>query len=270
MVNRERQIVTAADLNWLRTHNVPFFSDGGGRNFTNSLEVAIDKDKGRFLEIFGRVISSGLTEDQSFCQRDLPAIEEIALQTELFRVLNSTDIVVSLAHRGTTPFEHIFNVIRKLNTEGLSPVERIIVRLAAYLHDIGKVAYVEVDAIGRVGQINDIKHSVVGAEMTRVMFKLLKLPPDLTESMQQKIIRLIFYHHSFKGVKQLEKDKRLKTLKERGVDLCELDLLKRLIVADMSSVPDYLSLVAGFIRICEDFYSFLIMNKVIVPNGQKT
>lgn len=99
-----------------------------------------EADKEVFLKVASLLWDTRKSTDKDFKQTIHPQVLSLLAQSEIFKRLSDTHIQVTRAHTGVVPFQHIKNVAEAAAAEqaGLNDYQVFIIRLAAYVHDLGK------------------------------------------------------------------------------------------------------------------------------------
>lgn len=163
--------------------------------------------------------------DEDFNEQILPKIVELASQSPLFQRLHAVPPEQrSSAHADFTPFEHSINVLKLLNTEGLTPHQRYETRKSALLHDLGKIMIA-------IGDNND-DHPFLSAWIAKTYLE----QTDSSSQHRSNVINLIQYHHVLQALEQgvLEQDEVNKIIPAEI-----LPMLGALSLADVQSVTGY-------------------------------
>jgi hypothetical protein len=135
------------------------------------------------LEKVKQIIDQDLNDEEY--RKEIPNIETILLDTWIFNQQNNSEIKVSQAHTGVTPFAHTMDVLRLLKTDGLEKNEIRAIRWAAVWHDIGKI-------FGAVPP-EAYFHSQLSVNISEAFFR--QQYPDWTEDFTEHVLDSIRYHH---------------------------------------------------------------------------
>jgi hypothetical protein len=274
-----RETVTPADLkpfarNLLNERNGTFWQlDKDEQGKERLWWPSYDQDIMAVLTIIGLIEATADDDDQTFLESHLAFIEQLLKSLPMFQRLDFQDIVVTKGHKGITPYRHIINVIKTLNTYGATKEERILLRLEAIFHDLGKAI-----SAGFEGNISELmeqfahrKHSHPShAEFSGLVIIELMQNKEIknvfrdmgkrvgSDDLGGKLVKLIINHHIFEDLQgkiMLRKDKeenggfdgRVKIDEDVKAELGRFTpdewllfmLTFRFSRADMGSTPDY-------------------------------
>jgi hypothetical protein len=232
-----------------------------------------DQDIMAILTVIWLIEATADGDDQTFLDSHLAFIEQLLKSLPMFQRLDFQDIVVTKGHTGVTPYQHIINVIKTLNTAGATKEEKILLRLEAIFHDLGKAI-----SAGFEGNISELmeqfahrKHSHPShAEFSALVIMELMRNKEVKNAFRDigksvgstdlgdKLVKLIINHHLFEDLQgkiKSRKDKEEKGGFDGCIDINEdvkeelatfttddwllFMLTFRFSRADMGSTPDY-------------------------------
>jgi hypothetical protein len=163
-----------------------------------------------FQRVFKLLIATDEYDDDQFLTEIVPAVEKLIKNSPLFMRLQSPDIVVTKAHTGITPYEHTLAVARQLKTDKLNPRDRVMLRLLAFYHDVGKglSAGMSREKIQAAMQEHDHKahshpsHSELAVLMIRKLYQTLKDSIFVDKYFWQDLEFVTLEHHLFQDIQQ--------------------------------------------------------------------
>jgi hypothetical protein len=100
----------------------------------------INLDRQVFKSVMTLLSIANCFEDDRFKKDILPTIKHLLDNTQLFRFLADPEIILTKAHQknGLNSAEHIFKVLDELPTKYLDDKHKLILRVFALHHDLGK------------------------------------------------------------------------------------------------------------------------------------
>lgn len=168
--------------------------------------------------------------DPVFVRDFLPGLLTLMQESFFFAALDDPSIRVSPAHTGTTPFVHTGNVIRELETGGLTSDERYYARWSAVFHDLGKLFIATAD-----GQQH---HAEISYEVMK----------DYLASRQDheaiEYLPALRFHHALEHIEtadqsQVKPDEVKDYLRSLVPTESARKVLAALVLADRKSIPSY-------------------------------
>jgi CRISPR/Cas system-associated endonuclease Cas3-HD len=196
--------------------------------------------------------------DEAFVDYILPHLEVFMSKSEIWTRLKSSDIKVTKGHKNLRPYDHIINVLKSLNTKDLTSLQRLIVRLAAIGHDLGKaisagIPREEVDVL--MNEYFNKSHSFPNHDLLSVLIlESLATHPLLQKKIQkigektwQQMLLIVHNHHIFEfKIKPEEGIDEFADLQTQMPDISkDEDSLEALLLtfvlafADTNSTPEY-------------------------------
>lgn len=179
--------------------------------------MTIDKDL--FRGVCGIIYGSKQVPDREFRDRIIPKLQDYLTPSPIFQRLNDPNIVVTAAHQGTTPYTHIWNVVRCLQTRGLGPEMAGLVRLSAIYHDTGKAissGLSSTQAREIMASFGNTKHShpnhaeistLVARELLDTPFASICMdwltPSGSQLSGREIFLQLLLNHHYFEDIRPI-------------------------------------------------------------------
>ena len=195
----------------------------------------IHLDRQIFKSVLSLLNIANCFTDERFKKDILPTIKHLLKNTQLFQFLADPEIVLTQAHQknGLNSAEHIFKVLDELPTERLSDKHKLILRIFALHHDLGKAisAGLIKAEVEQALEANDfpemrdgqgqLKNSFPDHQLTSALI-FLSLYQGRTNQLQNELIgeeeiNLIAYlianHHSFSDFvpnpKELKHEKQI-------------------------------------------------------------
>jgi hypothetical protein len=100
----------------------------------------INLDRQIFKSALDLLSISNCFRDETFLKEILPAIKTLVNNTQLFKLLADPEIILTKAHQqnGLNSAEHIFKVLEGIPTEHLDDKHKLLLRVFALHHDLGK------------------------------------------------------------------------------------------------------------------------------------
>jgi len=100
----------------------------------------IDQDRRIFTSVLDLLSMANYFKDEVFKKDFLPIIKHLLNDTQLFQFLADPEIILTKAHQqnGLNSAEHIFKVLDELPTEHLDNKHKVLLRIFAIHHDLGK------------------------------------------------------------------------------------------------------------------------------------
>lgn len=100
----------------------------------------IDQDRRIFTSVLDLLSMANCFKDEVFKRDFLPIIKHLLSNTQLFQFLADPEIILTKAHQenGLNSAEHIFKVLDELPTKHLDNKHKLILRIFAIHHDLGK------------------------------------------------------------------------------------------------------------------------------------